>query len=865
MSKKITLGPIALAMLSASTAFATPYDYDGDDIADVAVRRASTFYWYVKNSGDNNFNSNNQDGIQRTTFGLQSTDIPVPADYDGDGITDFAVRRPSTFTWYVRNSSGNNTNSSNQDGIQRQVFGRSAEDIPIAADYDGDGIADFAVRRPSNFTFYVRNSSGGNFNSDNQDGIQRVIFGRSSEDIPVVGYFDEDNIADFAVRRASNNTWYIKNSSGSNYNSARGDGIQRIVFGEEATDIPVPADYDGDGITDIAVRRPGTFEWFIRRSSDGETVTETFGRNEADIPVPADYDGDGKADIAVRRGSNQIFYILNSSNGEIQRINFGRQENDIPVNAPITEVIAKLNAVNGVSSGNNAPVADAGSDQTVEVGATVQLNGSNSSDPDNDNLSYSWSFSSTPQGSQASLSNASIASPTFEADAAGDFVLSLVVNDGQTNSSADSVTITVNQAMPGNTPPVANAGADQSVSVGAQVTLDGSNSSDADNDSLSYSWEMTSRPNSSSASLSGATTSSPTFTPDISGTYEVNLVVSDGMDSSAADEVVITASNSNVDITDAKFSNRSGDCANYAGTYFSNVSDVQRNVNYMGDVTISLNGNKCEFNVNEIPNHDFNETGRFATQAAEQSGNYEVERNPTAESNSTALSLSTTNAITLNGVVIDLLAAACYDVGNEPIGEEKIGCGDENINNPWRYDPMSSLNQFGTDEHNAHTQPDGTYHYHGDPLAMYDQDCEAANTASPVIGFAADGFPIYGPCFSDNGTVRKAKSSFVLKDNGGPRQPVQGYTTPESGVGVIASSNYDGQFIGDWEYSEGEGDLDECNGMTIDGQYGYYLVDTFPWVLRCYKGTTDSSFSKAGRALQNLMHRHEPHGKLHKH
>ncbi len=809
------------------------------------------------------------------------SDIPVTADFDGDGIYDFAVRRQSNFTWYVKNSSGENVNSSRNDGIQREVFGSRSEDIPVPADYDGDGKADFAVRRPSTGTWYVKNSSGENFNSDRGDGIQRVVFGSLEADVPVTGDFNGDEVADFAVWRESNGTWYIKNSNGDNYNSDRQDGIQRIALGGNAGDIPVPADYDGDGITDIAIRRPSTFTWYIRESTSGEVVTTIFGRNEDDIPVPADYDGDNKADLAVRRSSNATWYIKNSSGSNynsdredgIQRISFGSYETDIPVNAPITEVIAKLNAYLASSQSSNlAPVANAGDDQEVAVGATVQLNGLQSSDDDGDSLNYTWEISTKPTGSAAELSSSSSATPTFIADLAGNYSLSLVVNDGEEDSAPDTTSITAVASEPENTAPVANAGSDQEVSVNNTVNLDGSGSTDADGDSLSYAWEMLSKPVSSAASLNGATSAQPSFTPDISGEYSIGLVVSDGTDSSEQDTVTVTANNSNVDITNIEFSNRSGDCGNYTGTYFSTVADVKRNTDFMGDVTITATDSKCMFDVNEIPNHDFNETGNFATAASEQVGDYEITRNPSAATSSTALSLRTTNAITLNGVVIDLLAAACYGVGNEPLGQEKIGCNDSQIDNPWRYDPMSGLNNFGTDEHNAHTQPDGTYHYHGDPLAMYSQDCVTTQEASPVIGFAADGFPIYGPCFNDNGSIRKAESSYALKS--GARQDVDGFETPVEGQGVVASGNYDGQFIGDWEYRQGTGDLDECNGMSVNGQYGYYLTDAFPWVLRCYKASPDSSFNKTGNALQNLLHRHEPkvrvkhshsHGDSHNH
>lgn len=175
-------------------------------------------------------------------------------------------------------------------------------------------------------------------------------------------------------------------------------------------------------------------------------------------------------------------------------------------------------------------------DDTAKVGTPIILDGSSSHDPQGETLTYAWSLE-VPTGSSAKLGSATASSTSFTPDKGGYYMASLVVTNVSAKSSGVA-TLRINIVGTGsNHPPVAITTAAVAVTTGNAAVLDGSNSYDADQQTIYYTWTLIGVPSTSAVTtLSDNTTKTAYFTPDVVGTYNVKLVVSDGTDS---DQVLV--------------------------------------------------------------------------------------------------------------------------------------------------------------------------------------------------------------------------------------------------------------------------------------------------------------------------------------
>lgn len=245
-------------------------------------------------------------------------------------------------------------------------------------------------------------------------------------------------------------------------------------------------------------------------------------------------------------------------------------------------------------------------------------------------------------------------------------------------------------------------------------------------------------------------------------------------------------------------------------------------------VKITMEGEYRLIRANGIPNH---EPGQFPNRhnpniIAPQSYDYKVPLHPKLAEKPAPFRMQPFG-IAVNGVVFDPFAAEWWN--RDP-------------NSGWQYEPHGGAIDLGLDSSNAHVQPNGAYHYHGIPNGLV-ETLGGKEAKVLLIGWAADGFPIYGPwgyteAKNAQSPLKKLAASYGIKSSERPAGSPGG--------------KYDGSFVQDYEYIEGKGDLDASNGRFgitpefPEGTYYYVLTDAYPFIPRQFAGTADASFARRG-------------------
>lgn len=244
-------------------------------------------------------------------------------------------------------------------------------------------------------------------------------------------------------------------------------------------------------------------------------------------------------------------------------------------------------------------------------------------------------------------------------------------------------------------------------------------------------------------------------------------------------------------------------------------------------VSVTFEGAYRVVRANGLPDHP---TGEFPTRGnpnriAPQRHEFRVALAPRPNARPTEVGMSLFG-VAVNGVVFDAAAAEWWR-------DDRAG--------GWQYEALGGGRNLGLDREHAHVQPTGAYHYHGLPNALLER-LTGGRPRFVLVGWAADGFPIYGPWIPADpadpaAQPRRAQTSYRLRSGERPDGP---------------GGRPDGTFVRDWEYVAGSGDLDECNGRTgrtpeyPDVTYYYVLTDEFPFIPRLWRGTPDPSFQRRG-------------------
>ena len=487
-----------------------------------------------------------------TIYGRDAGDLlgttSATGDFNGDGIEDLLIAAPmgdgpdelrgdagEVYLIHGRNDLPSTLDLS-IDLVNLTVFGADSGDklgsntvtvnkyliingfSSSMGDYNGDNLDDIIVTAPH---------AGGPDNGRSEGGEIYLIYGSNSF-LPMQAWdlkYDRANLTFYGTEAGDRLGVSIV------LGDLNGDGYADILAGVPMADGPGNGRQGAGEVYLLLSRRPVTNQQSVTTDEDTAKPITLTG---------SDPNGDNltfSVDIGPNNGSltgapPAVVYTPNSNFNGSDGFTF--KVNDGILNSVPAIVLITVNAI------NDAPVANAGFDQTADEGILVTLNESGSSDADGDTLDFMWEQTAGPL---VTMSNPKAIQPTFTSPTVftkTKLIFRLIVSDEKLQSS-DTVEVTVNNTV--NESPVAHAGVDQTVGEGVLVTLDGSGSSDPNGDQLIYKWKQAGGP---FVAMGDPASKRPTFTsPTVVAETELTfeLTVMDSGQLKSMDTVVVTVKN----------------------------------------------------------------------------------------------------------------------------------------------------------------------------------------------------------------------------------------------------------------------------------------------------------------------------------